>query len=673
MHEFDKKPSNSTRSNPFLPSNGRGPSVPGDEGGQLPIVQQSFSVLFENAPDAMVICDASGCILRVNSEMERLFGYQRHELVGERVEKLLPDRLRHAHEQYRNTYAARPKSRAMSESPKIWGLRRDGSEVHLEISLNPIESDGGFLLYGIIRARSDWASAEMFRRRAELERALSELTARFVNLPMTFVDGEIRNGLKAIADALGADRATVALLQEDSGDFLATYAWAAPDTPEFPRQFARDLVPWLVERVLSNQATLLRRRDAPPEAHCERALMESVGSHMALVVPFRVGGKIIGVMSCGCFSNEDQAWDEVTLSRFQAAADVLANALGQKEANEKLNRAYIEIQQLRERLEKENLYLREEIKLEHSHHSIMGQSPAIRSVLKKAEQVARTDSTVLILGETGTGKELIARAIHEMSTRNKHVMVKTNCAALPATLIESELFGRERGAYTGALAKEIGRFELADRSTIFLDEVGEIPLEVQSKLLRILQDGQFERLGSSKTLHVDVRVIAATNRNLESMVKDGKFREDLFYRLNVFPIHVPPLRERTEDIPALVRHILEELCKRMGRNIEGIEARTMQSFQRYSWPGNVRELRNVIERNLILNTGTIFRTEAQELQQKSNFQMRRLDEVELEYLRSILQAANWRVRGKGGASEIIGLKPTTLEARMKKLGIHRPD
>ena len=673
MHRFGKKPSNFVCLNPFLPSNGPGLSVPAEDDGQLPIVQQSFSVLFENAPDAMVICDANGCILRVNSEMEQLFGYQRHELVGERVEKLLPDRLRHAHEQYRHIYAANPKSRAMSDSPKIWGLRKDGSEVHLEISLNPIESDGGFLLYGIIRDKSDWVSAEIFRRRAEFERALSELTAKFVNLQMAFVDKEIRNGLEAISGALGADRAAVALIQENSGDFLSTYAWAAPGIPEFPRQFLRDVFPWLVEQVLSNQATLLRLKDAPPEAHCERAYMKSVGAHLSLVVPFRVGGKIIGAMSCDCFGSEDQPWDEVTLSRFQAAADVLANALGQKEANEKLNSAYIEIQQLREKLEKENLYLREEIKLEHSHHSILGESPAIRSVLKKAEQVARTDSTVLILGETGTGKELIARTIHEMSACSKHVMVKTNCAALPATLIESELFGREKGAYTGALAREIGRFELADQSTIFLDEVGEIPLEVQSKLLRILQDGQFERLGSSKTSHVNVRVIAATNRDLEAMVKEGKFREDLFYRLNVFPIHIPPLRERTEDIPALVRHILEELCKRMGRNIEGIQTRTMQCFQRYSWPGNVRELRNVIERNLILNTGNIFRAETQELEQKPNLQMRPFDEIESEYFRSILQAAKWRVRGKGGASEILGLKPTTLEARMKKLGIHRPD
>ena len=250
-------------------------------------------------------------------------------------------------------------------------------------------------------------------------------------------------------------------------------------------------------------------------------------------------------------------------------------------------------------------------------------------------------------------------------------MVKVNCGALPTSLIESELFGRERGAYTGALAREIGRFELAHSSTIFLDEIGELPLEVQSKLLRVLQEGQFERLGSSKTICVNVRVIAATNRNLQAMVEQGKFREDLFYRLNVFPIDIPPLRERVEDIPALVWHIVKDLGKRMGRKIEGVHASTMQEFQRYGWPGNVRELRNVIERNMILTTGTIFRAEIADLEPGFH-RGRRLSEVEAEHLRAVLQSTRWRVRGKGGAAEIIGLKPTTLEAKMKKLGIRRP-
>ena len=240
---------------------------------------------------------------------------------------------------------------------------------------------------------------------------------------------------------------------------------------------------------------------------------------------------------------------------------------------------------------------------------MIGQSDSIRDVLKKVEQVAPTDSVVLIQGETGTGKELIARTIHDLSGRKDRAMVKVNCAALPDTLFESELFGREKGAYTGALSREIGRFELADRSTIFLDEIGDMPLELQAKLLRVLQDGEFERLGSSKTIRVNARVIAATNRDLRAAVKEGKFRSDLFYRLSVFPIDIPPLRERREDIPALLWHVLKDLCQRMARNVESIHPATMKSFQEYSWPGNVRELRNAVERNLILNSGPVFRAE----------------------------------------------------------------
>jgi len=331
-----------------------------------------------------------------------------------------------------------------------------------------------------------------------------------------------------------------------------------------------------------------------------------------------------------------------------------------------------QIQQLKDQLERENACLREEVNLEHFHGAVVGNSTAIRSVLKKAEQVACTDSAVLILGETGTGKELIAHVIHEMGRRKDRPMVRVNCAALPATLIESELFGREKGAYTGALAREIGRFELADKSTIFLDEIGELPLELQSKMLRVLQEGEFERLGSTKTIRVDVRVIAATNRNLPVLVKEGKFRQDLFYRLNVFPIVVPPLRDRREDIPALVWHILKDLGKRMGQRIEGVHPASMREFQKYSWPGNVRELRNVIERNLILNAGPVFRAESPDAEQAGGESLRRLDQVEADYVQNVLQATHWRVRGPGGAAEVLGLKPTTLEARLKKLGIRRP-
>ena len=276
----------------------------------------------------------------------------------------------------------------------------------------------------------------------------------------------------------------------------------------------------------------------------------------------------------------------------------------QKQAERKLQQALEEIAKLKDRLQAENVYLREEIKSENSHSEIIGQSAAIEQVLGLVEQVALTDSAVLLLGETGTGKELLARAIHRLSPRKDQPMVTVNCAALPSTLVESELFGSEEGAYTGALSKRIGRFEIADGSTIFLDEIGDLPADVQVKLLRVLQEGQFERLGSSQTIAVNVRIVAATNRDLAAAVEAGCFREDLYYRLNVFPISVPPLRERGEDIAALVWAFVEELGMKMGKSIESIPRRTMQELQAYPWPGNVRELRNVIERAMILSKGS---------------------------------------------------------------------
>lgn len=340
-------------------------------------------------------------------------------------------------------------------------------------------------------------------------------------------------------------------------------------------------------------------------------------------------------------------------------------------ANEHLVEANLRIEKLKEQVEHENVYLQKEITVERDHHEVVGRSEGIRRVLMKAEQVAITNSTVLLLGETGTGKELIAKAIHRYSKCKDRLMVKVNCAALPATLVENELFGREKGAYTGALTREIGRFELAHESTIFLDEIGELPLELQAKLLRVLQEGDFERLGSSRTIHVDVRLIAATSRDLEAAVREGTFREDLFYRLNVFPIHIPPLRDRREDIPMLTWHFLRDLGRRMGREKESVRASTMDAFQSYSWPGNVRELRNVIERHLITNLGSVFEAELPEPIHADTPAKDTVEQVERDHFRRVLERTRWRIRGHGGAAEMLGLKPTTLESRLKKLGIVR--
>jgi formate hydrogenlyase transcriptional activator len=337
--------------------------------------------------------------------------------------------------------------------------------------------------------------------------------------------------------------------------------------------------------------------------------------------------------------------------------------------------AYQEIAELKDRLAQENVYLEDEIRSELNFEEIIGRSPALRSVLKEIETVAPTDSTVLIYGETGTGKELIARAIHNLSARGKSSFVKLNCAAIPTGLLESEMFGHEKGAFTGAVAQRIGRFELASRGTVFLDEIGEIPLELQPKLLRVLQEREFERLGSSRTLRTDARLIAATNRDLGAMVEDQKFRADLFYRLNVFPVEVPPLRARPDDIPLLVRHFVQQFARRMSRTVDTIPTETMNVLMRYHWPGNIRELQNLVERAVILSTGPILKVPLNDLQAQPGPAAARkietLEESERRQILEALEASDWVISGPNGAAAPLGLKRSTLQNRMEKLGIRR--
>jgi len=353
---------------------------------------------------------------------------------------------------------------------------------------------------------------------------------------------------------------------------------------------------------------------------------------------------------------------EVRLGRLDLGEKRLLLALARditerKQKEEKLDRAFEEIKELKDKLEEENIYLRKEIELRYRHEKIVGESDAIKRVLSQAEKVANADTCILILGETGTGKELLAYAIHNISNRKGHAMVTVNCAALPATLIESELFGREKGAFTGALRRQIGRFEAAHGSTIFLDEIGDLPIELQAKLLRVVS--------------VDVRVISSTNRNLAEMVRKQKFREDLYYRLNVFPITLPPLRERQEDIPILVWSIVKEFAKSMGKPITKIQKKTMQSLTQYAWPGNIRELKNVIERAMIMSSGSTLEIEYIVDKDAPTDMSMSLEEIEKKHILKVLQSTNWRVSGEKGAAKILKLKSTTLEARMKKMDIQR--
>src|SRR5216117_3866814 len=366
--------------------------------------------------------------------------------------------------------------------------------------------------------------------------------------------------------------------------------------------------------------------------------------------------------------------------------DFLSQAAGQIAIAIENALAYREISELKDKLAQEKLYLEEEIRSEMNFAEIVGKSSALRKVLKRVETVAPTDSTVLLLGETGTGKELIARAIHDRSRRKERTFVKLNCAAIPTGLLESELFGHERGAFTGAIAQRIGRFEVAHGGTIFLDEIGEIPLELQTKLLRVLQEREFERLGSSRTLRTDARLIAATNRDLEAMRSEEKFRSDLFFRLNVFPIQVPPLRERHGYIPLLVRHFAQQFSKRMNKTIDTISSATTEALSRYHWPGNIRELQNVIERAVITSTGRVLKVDVADLkiskpsspaekgsaQGSTNGGLRdTLEETERQQILKALRQSNWVVEGPKGAAAKLGMKRSTLQLRMSKLGISR--
>ena len=394
-------------------------------------------------------------------------------------------------------------------------------------------------------------------------------------------------------------------------------------------------------------------------------LLRDEGVRSVVCMPLLTHDRALGTLSLA--SLRDAAFD-------QGDVDLLTQVAGQVAIAVENALAFHEIDKLKNKLAQEKLYLEDEIRSEMSFDEIVGESPTLRSVLKQVETVAPTDSTVLIQGETGTGKELIARAIHNLSPRREHTFVKVNCAAIPAGLLESELFGHERGAFTGAIAQRLGRFELANGGTIFLDEVGDIPLELQPKLLRVLQEQAFERLGSTRTISVDVRLVAATNRDLAEMVAARTFRNDLYYRLHVFPLVMPPLRERQEDIPALVRYFVQKYARRMNREVETIPTETLDTLVHYAWPGNIRELENLIERAVIVSPGPILRVPLSDMKLPSEpvgSDNVTLVAAEREHILKALQATNWVLAGPRGAAARLGMKRTTLQSRMRKLGVVR--
>jgi formate hydrogenlyase transcriptional activator len=503
------------------------------------------------------------------------------------------------------------------------------------------------------------------------ERMLADLSARIANVPAERVESEIQVAQVILRQFLGFDRSTFAEFQED-GSLVVLSSTAVEGVEPTPQGPLPPQLSWFLAKLRAGEVFVVQNPalDLPREAVGEAEYCQRTGLRSHLSIPLRIGGRIIGAIAFAAFT-ETRAWPGDLIARLKLVGEVFAQAIARKREQEKLLSAMAEIKILKDRLERENSYLQHAAQVRPP-QGLTSRSPRFLSVIEEIVQVAQTGSTVLLLGETGSGKEVLAQAIHDAGVRRGRPMIKVNCAALPASLIESELFGREKGAFTGALARQPGRFEIADGSTIFLDEVGELPLELQPKLLHVLQEGEFERLGGTKTIKVDARVIAATNRPLAQAVKEGKFREDLFYRLDVFPIEVPPLRERREDIPLLAWTFVKEFSNSMGKPIDEIAEESMSALQEYHWPGNIRELRNVIERAMILGHGpklhvklchTTLRPVAVRATAGS------LDEAERAIILQAVEQCNWRIRGSNGAAALLDVKPTTLESRIKKLGL----
>jgi formate hydrogenlyase transcriptional activator len=505
------------------------------------------------------------------------------------------------------------------------------------------------------------------------ERDQLELLLDVTNAVVTQLD--TRTLFAAVAPAIrrccSADVAALALFEAETG-VLRHYACDAPDDfcpePERPQSVDRSLngsASGIVFTTGKPQIFTLADLESLPES----AFIRERGIRSVCSVPLTTAQGTLGTLDLGAFAANVFSPDQFPL---------LTRVAGQIAIAVQNACSYERIDELNAQLAREKLYLQDEIRSEHQFEEIIGRSRTLGRALREIQTVAPTDSTVLISGETGSGKELVARAIHQLSTRRDNAFVKLNCAAIPTGLLESELFGHEKGAFTGAINQRIGRFELANRGTVFLDEVGEIPLELQPKLLRVLQEREFERLGSTRTVRTDARLIAATNRDLAALVDDQRFRQDLFYRLNVFPIHVPPLRERRDDIPMLVRHFAQQFARRMKKNIDTIPAETMDVLAAYEWPGNIRELQNLIERAVILSAGPTLDVPVTALNGRrngtshQNHELPTLEQAERKHIIGALETTNWVIGGPNGAAVRLGMKRSTLQFRMRKLGIVKP-
>ena len=637
---------------------------------------ESFSRLaIEALPHGVLVLTADGTIVVANRAIERQFGYSQAELIGKDAEFLLSDQSRSHHIAHRINCLNDRSAQCRGVRREFSGQRADGSQFPIGIHLTRARAeDGAFVVAAVIDLTEPKETEGAVRASADaqldFERLVAELLVDFINVAPDRVEKMIQTALRRVGETLDLDRCIFARFSPD-GQLTHPATWERNGISPVPiPTAASESFPWAFNTVLSGKIVCYSSLNEIPNP-TDRESCRLLGSMSSVAVPLSVNGHILGVVSFNLVGRE-RRWRTDEVHRLRVLATAFANVLARQQSDETLQQTLAQVKKLGDQLNAENVYLRREVRERLGTALIVGKSPAILRVLDQIEQVAGTDSTVLLLGETGTGKELLATQIHESSSRRGRPLVRVNCAAIPATLIESELFGREKGAFTGALSRQVGRFELADRSTIFLDEIGDLPADVQVKLLRVLEERQIERLGSPKPIHVDVRIIAATHRNLPQGIAEGWFRDDLFYRLNVFPIEIPPLRERVEDISLLVWRFVEEFSRTLGKRIDAISKDSMTALQHYAWPGNIRELRNVVERGMILATGKRLSLPLPVAVAGSPAkQAVKLADLEKEHIRTVLEATGWRIRGAGGAAERLGLKATTLETRMAKLGLKR--
>jgi len=628
----------------------------------LRLSEEQLRTLFDSVKDyAIFTLDAEGRVSSWSLGAERIKGYRAEEIMGQHFSRFYtPEDVERGKPEH-ELVAAAALGRVEDDG---WRVRKDGSRFWANVTLAARRDAEGKLL-GFSKVTRDFTG----RRQAE-EALLLEVTNTLISsLDIRRLFAAISAGIRQVTPH---EFAGLALFDATIGK-LRLHVLDAPSGVEIPAEGL--LLP--LEDSPSGQAFTsreplwLERMEGAADRFSPDFIQAwtTLGMKSGCWLPLLNRGAALGTLIVG--SSRECAFTAQDAEILSLVANQVALAIDNAEA-------YRRVAELKDRFAEEKAYLEEELNTEYNFEEIVGESAALRRVLKQVETVAPTDATVLVQGETGTGKELVARAIHHLSARRERTFVKLNCAAIPGGLLESELFGHEKGAFTGAISQKIGRVELAHQGTLFLDEVGDIPLELQPKLLRALQEREFERLGSTRTIQVDVRLIAATNRDLAAMVKAHEFRNDLYYRLRVFPVHVPPLRDRPDDIPMLVHHFVQKHARRMNRRIETIPPEAFEALRRWPWPGNVRELENLIERAVILTTGSVLRIPLSELVRADAPEnlpspLSTLETAEREHILRALRECGGRIAGPTGAAARLGLKRTTLNAKLKKLGISRKE